>query len=77
MQKKDREMNINGQNIFLKGIRNEHIPQEPEGYPPTLPVVRNLASLELSPIRLLGLVVFLFLGEQMLLVLLAQNSGLF
>ena len=46
--KKDREMNINGQNIFLKGVRNEHIPQEPENYPFTLPVVRNLTSLEFS-----------------------------
>ena len=39
-------MNINRQNIFLKGVRNEHIPQEPEDYPFTLPVVRNLTSLE-------------------------------
>ena len=39
-------MNINGQNVFLKGVRNEHIPQEPEDYPFTLPVVRNLTSLE-------------------------------
>ena len=41
-------MNNNGQNIFLKGVRNEHIPQEPENYPFTLPVVRNLTSLEFS-----------------------------
>ena len=46
--KKDREMNINGQNIFLKGVRNEHIPQKPEDYPFTLPVVRNLISLEFN-----------------------------
>lgn len=39
-------MNINGQNVFLKGVRNEHIPQELEDYPFTLPVVRNLTSLE-------------------------------
>ena len=41
-------MNINGQNIFLKGVRNEHIPQEPEDYPFTLPVVRNLTTLEFN-----------------------------
>ena len=41
-------MNINGQNIFLKGVRNEHIPQEPEDYPFTLPVVRDLTSLEFN-----------------------------
>ena len=41
-------MNVNGQNIFLKGVRNEHIPQEPEDYPFTLPVVRNLTSLEFN-----------------------------
>ena len=41
-------MNIKGQNIFLKGVRNEHIPQEPEDYPFTLPVVRNLTTLEFN-----------------------------
>ena len=41
-------MNIKGQNIFLKGVRNEHIPQKPEDFPFTLPVVRNLTSLEFN-----------------------------
>ena len=41
-------MNINGQNIFLKAIRNEHVPSEDDSYPFNLPIVRNLKTLEFS-----------------------------
>ena len=35
------------------------------------------AVIGFNPIRSLGLIVFCFLGEQMLLVVLGNNSGLF
>ena len=41
-------MNIDGQNIFLRAIRNEHIPSKVESYPFNLPIVRNLKTLEFS-----------------------------
>lgn len=41
-------MNINGQNIFLRAIRNEHVPSADDGYPFNLPIVRNLKTLEFS-----------------------------
>lgn len=41
-------MNIDGQNIFLRAIRNEHIPSADDSYPFNLPIVRNLKSLEFS-----------------------------
>jgi predicted ATPase len=41
-------MNINGQNIFLKAIRNEHVPSADDRYPFNLPIVRNLKTLEFS-----------------------------
>ena len=41
-------MNINGQNIFLRAIRNEHVPLADDGYPFNLPIVRNLKTLEFS-----------------------------
>lgn len=41
-------MNINGQNIFLKAIRNEHVPSEDDFYPFNLPIVRNLKTLGFS-----------------------------
>ena len=39
-------MNIDGQNIFLRAIRNEHQPRPDDAYPYSLPIVRNLTSLE-------------------------------
>ena len=39
-------MNIDGQNIFLRAIRNEHKDSEDDGYPFNLPVVRELSTLE-------------------------------
>ena len=41
-------MNINGQNIFLRAIRNEHVPSADDSYPFNLPIVRNLRTLEFS-----------------------------
>ena len=41
-------MNINGQNIFLRAIRNEHVPSEDDSDPFNLPIVRNLRTLEFS-----------------------------
>ena len=41
-------MNIDGQNIFLRAIRNEHIPSQDDAYPFNLPIVRNLKTLEFS-----------------------------
>jgi predicted ATPase len=41
-------MNIDGQNIFLRAIRNEHIPSVDDSYPFNLPIVRNLKTLEFS-----------------------------
>lgn len=41
-------MNNNGQNIFLKAIRNEHVPSAADRYPFNLPIVRNLKTLEFS-----------------------------
>lgn len=41
-------MKINGQNIFLRAVRNEHIPTEADGYPYNLPIVNNLKTLEFS-----------------------------
>jgi predicted ATPase len=41
-------VNINGHNIFLKAIRNEHVPSEDDSYPFNLPIVRNLKTLEFS-----------------------------
>ena len=41
-------MNIDGQNIFLRAIRNEHIPSADDAYPFNLPIVRNLRNLEFS-----------------------------
>ena len=41
-------MNINGQNIFLRAIRNEHVPSADNSYPFNLPIVRNLRTLEFS-----------------------------
>ena len=40
------QMKINGQNIFLRAIRNEHVPSEDDSYPFNLPIVRNLRTLE-------------------------------
>ena len=39
-------MNIDGQNIFLRAIRNEHKALDDDGYPFNLPVVRELSTLE-------------------------------
>lgn len=39
-------MNIDGQNIFLRAIRNEHKASDDDGYPFNLPVVRELSTLE-------------------------------
>ena len=41
-------MNIGGQNIFLRAIRNEHVPSPDDSYPFNLPIVRNLKTLEFS-----------------------------
>ncbi|MBQ3632508.1 MAG: AAA family ATPase [Prevotella sp.] len=41
-------MNINGQNIYLRAIRNEHVPSVDDSYPFNLPIVRNLKVLEFS-----------------------------
>ena len=41
-------MTINGQNIFLRAIRNEHVPSRDDAYPFTLPIVRHLKTLEFS-----------------------------
>lgn len=41
-------MNIDGQNIFLRAIRNEHIPSADDAYPFNLPIVHNLRTLEFS-----------------------------
>ena len=41
-------MNIGGQNIFLRAIRNEHKPSANDTYPFNLPIVRNLKTLEFS-----------------------------
>ncbi len=41
-------MNINGQNIYLRAIRNEHVPSADDSYPFNLPIVRNLKVLEFS-----------------------------
>ena len=41
-------MNIDGQNIFLRAIRNEHVSSLDDTYPFSLPIVRNLKSLEFS-----------------------------
>ena len=41
-------MNINGQNIFLRAMRNQHDPSEDDSYPFNLPIVRNLRTLEFS-----------------------------
>ncbi|QFQ12825.1 ATP-binding cassette domain-containing protein [Pseudoprevotella muciniphila] len=41
-------MNINGQNIFLRAIRNKHTPSPDDTYPFNLPIVRNLNTLEFS-----------------------------
>ena len=41
-------MNIDGQNIFLRAIRNEHVPSADDAYPFNLPIVRNLRTLEFS-----------------------------
>ena len=41
-------MNIDGQNIFLRAIRNEHVPSKDDSYPFNLPIVRNLKTLEFS-----------------------------
>ncbi|MBQ2199328.1 MAG: AAA family ATPase, partial [Bacteroidaceae bacterium] len=39
-------MNIDGQNIFLRAIRNEHKASDDDVYPFNLPVVRELSTLE-------------------------------
>lgn len=36
------------QNIFLRAIRNEHIPSKSDTYPFNLPIVRKLKTLEFS-----------------------------
>ena len=41
-------MNVNGQNIFLRAIRNKHTPSPDDTYPFNLPIVRNLNTLEFS-----------------------------
>jgi predicted ATPase len=41
-------MNINGQNIFLRAIRNEHKPSVDDSYPFNLPIVRNLKTIEFT-----------------------------
>lgn len=41
-------MKIDGQNIFLKAIRNEHVSSSDDSYPYNLPIVRNLKTLEFS-----------------------------
>jgi predicted ATPase len=41
-------VNINGQNIYLRAIRNEHVPSADDSYPFNLPIVRNLKVLEFS-----------------------------
>ena len=41
-------MNIDGQNIFLRAIRNEHVSSLNDSYPFNLPIVRNLKTLEFS-----------------------------
>ncbi|MBR4239831.1 MAG: AAA family ATPase [Prevotella sp.] len=41
-------MTINGQNIFLRAIRNEHVPSRDDAYPFNLPIVRHLKTLEFS-----------------------------
>ena len=41
-------MNIDGQNIFLRAIRNEHVSSSDDSYPFNLPIVRNLKTLEFS-----------------------------
>ena len=41
-------MNIDGQNIFLRAIRNEHVSSSNDSYPFNLPIVRNLKTLEFS-----------------------------
>ena len=41
-------MNINGQNIYLRAIRNEHVPSADDSYPFNLPTVRNLKVVEFS-----------------------------
>jgi len=41
-------MNIDGQNIFLRAIRNEHVPTDDDSYPFNLPIVRHLSTLEFS-----------------------------
>lgn len=41
-------MNVNGQNIFLRAIRNEHVPKKGDSYPFDLPIVRHLKTLEFS-----------------------------
>lgn len=41
-------MKINGQNIFLRAVRNEHISTVTDKYPYNLPIVRNLKTLDFS-----------------------------
>ena len=41
-------MKIDGQNIFLRAIRNEHIFSQNDSYPFNLPIVRNLKTLEFT-----------------------------
>ena len=41
-------MKIDGQNIFLRAIRNEHVPSASDAYPFSLPIIRNLRTLEYS-----------------------------
>lgn len=41
-------MTIDGQNIFLRAIRNEHVPTADDSYPFNLPIVRHLSTLEFS-----------------------------
>ena len=41
-------MNINGQNIFLRAIRNEHKPSVDDSYPFNLPIVRNPKTIEFT-----------------------------
>lgn len=41
-------MKIDGQNIFLRAIRNEHIFSKNDSYPFNLPIVRNLKTLEFT-----------------------------
>lgn len=41
-------MKIDGQNIFLRAIRNEHVSSPDDSYPFSLPIVRHLRTLEFS-----------------------------